>query len=195
MLYIEIVILKDDIAKFGPHKINSSGLVQYYHLLEGLTARASSSRRCRIYMQYLHQCSCKAPTFPRYYYTIAGQVRFGVRVIQGLLLIYNRYPKFFLTRAYLQKPGVVSWPAWKIIVYVLKNNQRKRSRQEKIFRQNAVEKERHEIRPSSEIVYIIVCTLFYVNMVSFNTNVSSCNATSRMFVVCTKNYRIWACRR
>ena len=137
----------------------------------------------------------RLPHFPGILYTIAGQVKFGVRVIQGLLLIYNRYPKFFLTRAYLQKPGVVSWPAWKIIVYVLKNNQRKRSRQEKIFRQNAVEKERHEIRPSSEIVYIIVCTLFYVNMVSFNTNVSSCNATSRMFVVCTKNYRIWACRR
>ena len=193
MLYIEIVILKDGTAKFGPHKINSSGLVQYYHLLEGLTARASSLRRCRIYV---------VPTLvqlqgshnSQVYYTIAGQVRFGVRVIQGLLLIYNRYPKFFFD-ARIPSKTWCCFLAWKIIVYVLKNNQRKRSRQEKIFRQNAVEKERHEIRPSSEIVYIIVCTLFYVNMVSFNTNVSSCNATSRMFVVCTKNYRIWACRR
>ena len=141
------------------------------------------------YLPNLHQCISQV------YYTIAGQVRFGVRVIQGLLFIYNsRYPKFFFD-ARIPSKTWCCFLAWKIIVYVLKNNQRKRSRQEKIFRQNAVEKERHEIRPSSEIVYIIVCTLFYVNMVSFNTNVSSCNATSRMFVVCTKNYRIWACRR
>ena len=193
MLYIEIVILKDGMEKFGPHKINSSGLVQYYHLLEGLTARASSSRRCRIYVVPT-LVQLQGSHISQVYYTIAGQVRFGVRVIQGLLLIYNRYPKFFFD-ARIPSKTWCCFLAWKIIVYVLKNNQKKRSRQEKIFRQNAVEKERHEIRPSSEIVYIIVCTLFYVNMVSFNTNVSSCNATSRMFVVCTKNYRIWACRR
>ena len=140
------------------------------------------------YLPNLHQCISQV------YYTIAGQVRFGVHVIQGLLLIYVvGILNFFDAR--IPSKTWCCFLAWKIIVYVLKNNQRKRSRQEKIFRQNAVEKERHEIRPSSEIVYIIVCTLFYVNMVSFNTNVSSCNATSRVFVVCTKNYRIWACRR